>query len=144
ITENTFNIANIESGDFDVMFRSVLFCVELKANTITQNFRLNGVHSGFDTPITVEGNKVTLNMSATDPAYRNVVMYMFQDTDDSQLHIYMPTSSVINYLANLEYVTLLSEGKIDPTNTAAIEKVYTDMDERIESINLSLVMKARK
>ena len=41
--------------------------------------------------------KVTLDMSAVNPACRTVEMYMFQDVDDSQLHIYMPTQSFINY-----------------------------------------------
>lgn len=94
--------------------------------------------------IIVEGNKVTLDMSTSNPACRKVEMYMFQDKDDTQLHIYMSTSSFINYFANLEIVTMLSEGKIAPTDTAAIEKVYANMDERVESINLNLVMKARK
>ena len=144
ITGNTFNMAKIEARDFDVMFRSVLFALELNANTIQQNFIVNGTDVEFDIPIAVKGNKVTLDLSAGNPAYRDVDMYMFQDKDDTQLHIYMSTSSFINYFANLEIVTMLSEGKIAPTDTAAIEKVYANMDERVESINLSLVMKARK
>jgi hypothetical protein len=142
ITGNTFNMANIKAVDFDMMFRSVLFCMNLNANSITQRFLTNGVDTSFDTPITVEGNKVTLDMSASNPAYRNIEMYMFQDADDSQLHIYMPTQSFINYFANLEVVTLLTEGKIDPTDAAAVAKVYADMEARVESINVSLVMKA--
>ena len=142
ITGNTFNMANIKAGDFDMMFRSVLFCVNLNANSITQHFLTNGVDTSFDTPITVEGNKVTLEMSASNPAYRNIEMYMFQDADDTQLHMYMPTQSFINYFANLEVVTLLTEGKIDPTDAAAVAKVYADMEARVESINVSFVMKA--
>ncbi len=145
ITGNTFNMANIKAGDFDMMFRAVLFCVEFpNANTIKQHFLVNGVDSAFDTSITVEGNKVTLDMSAGNPAFRKVEMYMFQDKDNTQLHMYMPTSSFINYFANLEIVTMLTEGKIDMTDAAAIEKVYTHMEERVESINVSFVLKARK
>ena len=142
ILNTTFNMANIKAGDFDMMFRSVLFCMNLNANSITQRFLTNGVDTSFDTPITVEGNKVTLEMSASNPAYRNIEMYMYQDADDSQLHIYMPTQSFINYFANLEVVTLLTEGKIDPTDAAAVAKVYADMEARVESINVSFVMKA--
>ena len=142
ITGSTFNMAHIKAGDFDLMFRSVLFCMNLNANSITQRFLTNGVDTSFDTPITVEGNKVTLEMSASNPAFRNIEMYMFQDADDSQLHIYMPTQSFINYFANLEVVTLLTEGKIDPTDAAAVAKVYADMEARVESINVSFVMKA--
>ena len=142
ITGSTFNMANIKALDFDMMFRSVLFCMNLNANSITQRFLTNGVDTSFDTPITVEGNKATLEMSASNPAYRNIEMYMFQDADDTQLHIYMPTQSFINYFANLEVVTLLTEGKIDPTDAAAVAKVYADMEARVESINVSFVMKA--
>lgn len=145
ITGCTFNMANIKAGDFDMMFRSVLFCVEFpNATTMKQYFRPNGIDGGFETPITVEGNKVTLDMSAGNPAFRKVDMYMYQDADDSQLHIYMPTSSFINYFANLEITTMLIEGKIDTTDTAAVEKVFADMDARVESINVSFVFKARK
>jgi hypothetical protein len=44
----------------------------------------------------------------------------------------------------MEVYTLVLEGKIDPTDTAAIEKVFADMEARVESINVSFVMKARK
>lgn len=144
ITGCTFNMAKIKAIDFDMMFRAVLFCVEMNAKSIKQNFRPNGVDGGFETPITVDGNKVTLHMSDANPAYRDVDMYMFQDQDDTQLHIYMPTSSFINYFANLEITTMLIEGKIDPTNATAVEKVFADMEARVESINVSFVLKARK
>ena len=144
IVGNTFNIAKMNASNFDMMFRSVLSCLEFpNATTIKQHFLTNGVESGFDTPITVEGNKVTLDMSAGNPAYRKVEMYMFQDADDSQLHIYMPTASFINYFANLELVTLLVDGKIDLNDATAVEKVFTDMEARVESINVSFVLKAR-
>ena len=140
ITDCTFNMSNIASGDFDVMFRSVLFCVELNANSIKQNF----MDGEFETPITVDGNKVTLNMNAANPAFRDVDMYMFQDNDNTQLHIYMPTSSFINYMANLKFVTMIKEGKIDATDATAVEKIHTDMEARVESINLALVLRARE
>ena len=144
VTTGTFNMANINAGDFDVMFRSVLYCLEFpNATTLKQHFYIDGADSGYEIPITVEGNKVTLNMSAGNSAYRNVEMYMFQSANDSQLHIYMPTQSFVNYFANLEIVTMLIGGKIDLADTAAVEKVFTNMDARIESINVSFVLKAR-
>ena len=93
--------------------------------------------------ITVEGNKVTLDMSAGNPAFRKVVMYMYQDADDSQLHMYMHTDAFINYFANLQIFDLISDGKIDLTDATAVEKVFADMEARVESINVSFVMKAR-
>ena len=141
---NTFNIAKIKPYDFDKLFSADLFCLDLNATSIKQNFSPDGENEGFETPITVDGNKVTLDFSAENPACRKVDMYMFQDKDDTQLHIYMPAKSFINYFANLEILTMLLEGKINPNDAVAVEKVFTDMGARVESINVSLVFKARK
>ena len=145
IMGNTFNMAKITAGDFDVMFRSELFCVELNANSFKYKLRLdNGQYTGFDTPMTIDGNKVTLDMSAINPALRKVEMHMFQDANDNQVHFYMHTDAFINYFANMEVYTLIMEGKINQSDAAAVEKVFTDMEARVESINVSFVMKARK
>ena len=144
IGENVFNMATIKAGNFDMMFRSVLSCFEFSANSFTYKFRSNGTDIEFDTPITVDGNKVTLDMSKVNPACRIVDMYMFQDKDDSQLHMYMHTNAFINYFANLDVVDLIARGKISQTDTAAIEKIFADMEELVESINVSFTLKARK
>ena len=145
IMGNTFNIAKIKAGDFDKMFRADLFSVELDANSFKYKLRLdNGQDTGFDAPMTVNGNKVTLDMSAINPVLRKVEMYMFQDANDNQVHVYMHTDAFINYFANMEVYTLILEGKINPSDSAAIAKVFADMEARIESINVSFVMKARK
>ena len=145
IMGNTFNIDKIKAYDFDKMFGGDLFCVELNANSFKYKLRLdNGQYTGFDTPMTIDGNKVTLDMNAINPALRKVEMYMFQDANDTQVQIYMHTDAFINYFANMAVYTLILEGKIDPTDTAAIEKVFADMEARVESINVSFVMKARK
>ena len=145
ILGNTLNIAKIESNDFDMMFRSVLSCFEFDANSMTYRFRRDdGLEMEFDTRFTAEGNKVTLDMSSVNPACRKVEMYMFQDKDDSQLHMYMHTNAFINYFANLDVIALITEGKINQTDEAAIAKVFADMEARVESINVSFVLKARK
>ena len=145
IMGHTYNISKMDAGDFDVMFRSVLSCYEFPtANSFKHTFSVNGQDAELVVPITVEGNKVTIDMTAVAPVLRKVEMYMFQDADDSQLHIYMPTQSFINYFANLEFTTLLTEGKIDETDATAVAKVFADMEARVESINVSFVMKARK
>ena len=145
ILGHTFNMADIKGGNFDMLFRSELFCVDLNTNTITQHFLpANGQNVAIEIPTTVEGNKVTLDYSAVTSGLRKVDMYMFQDADDSQLHMYMHTDAFINYFANLEVATMLQAGEINSTDAAAVEKVYTDMGARIESINVSFVFKARK
>ena len=141
---HTFNMANIKGHNLDMMFRSELFSVDLNANSITQRFCANDRDIEIVIPMTVDGNKVTLDLSAENPAYRKVDMYMFQDADNSQLHMYMHTNDFINYFANMELYNLLAAGEITADNTAAIEKVYADMEARIESINVSFVLKARK
>ena len=93
---------------------------------------------------TFNGNKVTLDFSDVNPACRKVEMHMFQDKDDSQLHMYMHTDAFINYFANVEVATLIAMGEINQTDEAAIAKVFADMEARVESINVSFVMKARK
>lgn len=144
IMGHTFNIAKMEAANLDMMFRSILSCIELNENSFKYKLRLNGNEREMNDPISVEGNKVIVDMSATNPACRKVEMYMFQDADDCQLHIYMPTKSFINYFANLLIPTLVSEGKLDTNDAAAVEKVFTDMESRVESINVSFVMKVRK
>ena len=143
IMGHTFNMANIESGDLDAMFRSILSCLEVNANSIKYTVNYNGQDIVSNDPITVDGNKVTIDMGVEFPGLRKVDMYMFQDADDSQLHIYIPTSSFVNYFANLLIPTLAGEDKLDTADTAAVEKVFTDMEARVESINVSLVYKAR-
>ena len=144
IFDHTFNIANISADNFDVFYRSELFCFDFNSNSIKHYFHPYGRDVEVETPITVDGNTVTLDFSAIVPALRKVDMYMFQDKDDSQLHIYMPTQSFINYFANLEIVTMLQDGKLDPTDATAVAKVFADMEARVESINVSFVMKVRE
>ena len=141
---HTFNIANITAENLDVFFRSELFRLDLNANSIKHYFHPYGRDVEVETPVTVDGNNVILDFGAIVPALRKVEMYMFQDKDDSQMHIYMPTQSFINYFANLEIVTMLQAGKIDPADATAVAKVFADMEAHIESINVSFVFKARK
>ena len=144
ILNGTFNIDNINAGDFDIILGAGLYCVELNANSIKHKSRPYGEDVEVVTPITVDGNKVTLDFSTLYPALRKVDMYMFQNVNDSQLHMYMHTNAFINYFANLEVMSLLKYGEIAPTDAAAVEKVFTNMEARVQSINVSFVLKARK
>ena len=143
IMGHTFNMAKMEAGSLDAMFRSILSCLEVNANSIKYTVNYNGQDIVSNDPITIDGNKVTLDMGAEFPGLRKVEMYMFQSANDSQLHIYMPTASAVNYFANLLIPTLAGEGKLDTADTAAVDAVFAAMDARIESINVSLVYKAR-
>ena len=142
---HTFNIGKMEGKNLDKMLKTLLFAVEFpNANTIKYQYHYNGQNLVFEAPIVVDGNKVTIKMSEFSPYYRDVDMYMYQDEDDCQLHMYMPTYAFINYFANMDLAALTVTGDIDLTDAAAVEAIFERMDERVESINVSFTFKASK
>ena len=141
----TFNIGKMEGKNLDKMLKTLLFAVEFpNANTLKYQYHYNGQNIAFEVPIVVDGNKVTIKMSEMYPYYRDVDMYMFQDQDNTQLHMYMPTSSFVNYFGNMDVAALAFAGEIDVTDAAAVEAIFDRMDERVESINVSFTFKATK
>ena len=142
---HTFNIGKMEGKNLDKMLKHLLFAVEFpNANTIKYQYHYNGQTLVFEAPIVVDGNKVTIKMSEFSPYYRDVDMYMYQDQDDCQLHMYMPTYAFINYFANMDLAALAFAGEIDLTDEAAVKAIFDRMDERVESINVSFTFKAAK
>ena len=95
-------------------------------------------------PIEVEGNKMTIKMSENDPVFHDVVVYTFQDKDNSQMHMYMPTSSFEKFFANTSVSVMLGYGQIDKNDADAIAGVYQSVADAVHSINLSLVMSKSK
>ena len=141
----TFNIGKMEGKNLDKMLKTLLFAVEFpNANTLKYQYLYNGQNFVFEARIVVDGNKVTIKMSEMHPYYRDVDMYMFQDQNNTQLHMYMPTYSFVNYFGNMDVAALAYAGEIDVTDAAAVEAIFDRMDERVESINVSFVFKARK
>ena len=141
----TFNIAKMEGKNLDKMLKTLLFAVEFPtANTIKYQYHYNGLNLVFEAPIVVDGNKVTIKMSELSTYYRDVDMYMFQDQDNTQLHMYMPTYSFINYFANMDLAALTVTGDIDLTDESAVKAIFDRMDERVESINVSFIFKTAK
>ena len=141
----TFNIGKMEGKNLDKMLKTLLFAVEFpNANTLKYQYHYNGQNIAFEARIVVDGNKVTIKMSEMYPYYRDVDMFMFQDQDGCQLHMYMPTSSFINYFGNMDVAALAYAGEIDVTDAAAVEAIFDRMDERVESINVSFTFKATK
>ena len=144
ILDYTFEASNVDGSRLDQMLKGLIFSVEFpNANTIKYKYRYNNEEFPFEVPIEVNGNKVTVKMSAKESAYRDIDVYMFQDQDNTQLHMYMHTNSFINFFGNIQLNALKSEGKIDLSNAAAVEKVFADLDENIESINFTLVFRSR-
>ncbi len=138
----TFNIAKMDGSNLNHMLKHLLFHVDFPSNdTIKYQYFYNNQTLVFESPIVIEGNKVNIKMSELSEYYRDVDMYMFQDANDSQLHMYMHTKAFVNYFANMDLAALVTGGNIDLTNADEVKAVFDRMEERVESINLSFVFK---
>ena len=141
----SFNFAKMDGSIIDKFLKSILFTVEFpNENTINYSFLLEGQNMPMSAPIEVDGNKMTIKMSVNDPIFHDVVVYTFQDKNNSQMHMYMPTSSFENFFANTSVSVMLGYGQIDKNDADAIAGVYQSVADAVESINLSLVMSKSK
>jgi hypothetical protein len=137
----TFNFAKMNGAVLDKMLKTVLFAVEFPdANTIRYTCQYNDFNMEMDAPIEVDGNKMTIKMSERDAAYKDVDLYTFQDQDNTQMHMYMPTYAFETFFANMQIAFMSELGQLDKTDAAAVEAVFNSIDEAVETINLSLVM----
>ena len=142
----TFNFAKMDGYVLDKMLKTVLFAVQFPdANTIRYTCQYNDFNMVMDAPIDVDGNKMTIKMSQRDAAYKDVDLYTFQDQDNTQMHMYMPTYAFINFFANMQIAFMSELGEIDKTDAAAVKAVFDSIDNAVETINVSFVMtKAQK
>ena len=137
----SFNFAKMDGSIIDKFLKSILFTVEFpEANKIKYSYLLEGKNIVIDAPIEVDGNKLTIKMSANNPAYQDVDMYAFQDQDNTQMHWYMPTTSFEKFFGNTSVALMLGYGQLDKDDTEGIANVYKTIADAVESINLSLVM----
>ena len=136
----SFNFAKMDGSIIDKFLKSTLFAVEfLNANEIKYSFMVDGKINPMIAPIEVEGNKMTIKMSANGP-YQDVEIYTFQDQDNTQMHLYMHTSSFEKFFANTSVYVMLGNGQLQENDTEAIAGVYKTIADAVETINLSLVM----
>ena len=142
----TFNFAEMDGKNLDKMLKYLLFAVQFSDDnkSIKYQYHYDGKSIVFDAPVMVRENMVTIKMSQYDAAYRDIDMYMFQDADDTQLHMFMPTYSFINYFANMDIAAKVSTGQIDKNDTEAIAAAFDRMDDIVDSINISFIFKATK
>ena len=137
----SFNFAKMDGTIIDKFLKSTLFAVEFPdVKTLKYSFLVNGQATPMTAPIEVEGNKMTIKMSANGAAFQDVVVYTFQDQDNTQMHLYMPTSSFEKFFANTSVYVMLGNGQLDANDTEAIAGVYKTVADAVESINLSIVM----
>ena len=141
----TFNFAKMDGVMIDKMLKALCFAVEFPdANTIKYSYLYNGQIISTEAPIVVEGNKITVKISSKNAAFKDVVLYTFQDQDNCQMHIYMNATGFVNLLGNLQVNVMEQKGLIDTTDAAAVKAVFDNIDEAIETINVSLVMTEAK
>ena len=141
----SFNFAKMDGSIIDKFLKSILFTVEFpEANKIKYSYLLEGQNVVMEAPVQVDGNKMTIKMSANNPAYQDVDMYAFQDQDNTQMHWYMPTTSFEKFFGNTSVALMLGYGQLDKDDTEGIANVYKTIADAVESINLSLVMTKAK
>ena len=136
-----FNFAKMDGVKLDKMLKTLLFAVEFPdANTIKYSCHYNNEPMSMEAPIVVDGNKMTVKMSTKDAAYKDVDLYTFQDKDNTQMHMYMPTYAFINFFGNMQATIMSQMGDLDLTDAAAVKAVFDSIDEAVNSINVSFVM----
>ena len=141
----TFNFAKMDGVMIDKMLKALCFAVEFPdANTIKFSHLYNGQNRSMEAPIVVDGNKITVKMSSKNAAFKDVVLYTFQDQDNCQMHIYMNATGFVNLLGNLQVSIMEQKGQIDTTDAAAVKAVFDRIDEALETVNVSLVMTEAK
>ena len=141
----TINFAKMDGVVLDKFLKALCFAVEFPdANTIKFSHLYNGQNRSMEAPIVVDGNKITVKMSSRNAAFKDVDLYTFQDQDNTQMHIYMNATGFVNFIGNTQITLMEQKGLIDTTDAAAVKAVFDNIDEAIETINVSLVMTEAK
>lgn len=138
----TFNFAKMDGSGLDKMLKALLFAVEFPdANTLGYSYQMNGNKETYNSPIVVEGNKMTIKMSAKVPTLKDVVLYAFQDADCSQMHFYMHKTAFVSFYTNMQAMLMAATNEqFDITNAEAVNAIYDNINNAVETINVSLVM----
>ena len=141
----TLNLANMDGRILDKMMKTLLFNVSFPSSTeIVYNYYYNGQDIPMPAPIVVDGNKMTIKKSVNNPACKDIDVWTFQDKDNTQMHMYMPTYAFENFLANTAVEMLANEGKLDLNDEAAVKAIFDEVEAAIETINVSFIFKAAK
>ena len=138
----TFNFAKMDGSGLDKMLKSLLFAVEFpNANKLTYSYQMNGNKETYEADIEVEGNKMTIKMSNKVATLKDVVLYAFQDADCSQMHFYMHKTAFVNFYTNMQAMLMKATNEqFDINNAEAVNAIYNEINNAVETINVSLVM----
>ena len=124
-----------------ILTYELLTAAGIKARYITcLPYDRNAEPAVVEAPIAVDGNKMTIKISEEYPGLKDVDMYTFQDQDNTQMHMYMPTYSFINFFGNMQVIMMSQLDMIDTTDAAAVKAIYDSIDDAVETINVSFVM----
>ena len=126
----------------DKMLKALLFAVEFpNANKLSYSYMLNNNIEKYDASIVVEGNKMTIKMSDKVATLKDVVLYAFQDADCSQLHFYMHKTAFVNFYTNMQAMLMeATDEQFDITNADSVNAIYNNINNAVQTINVSLVM----
>ncbi len=138
----TFNFAKMDGSGLDKMMKALLFAVEFpNANKLTYSYQLNNNTEAYDANIVVEGNKMTIKMSDKVATLKDVVLYAFQDADCSQLHFYMHKTAFVNFYTNMQAMLMeATDEQFDINNADSVNAIYNNINNAVQTINVSLVM----
>ena len=138
----TFNFAKMDGSGLDKMLKALLFAVEFSdADHLTYSYQMNGNKETYKADIEVEGNKMTIKMSEKVATLKDVVLYAFQDADCSQMHFYMHKTAFVNFYTNMQAMLMKATNEqFDINNAEAVNAIYNEINNAVETINVSLVM----
>ena len=138
----TFNFAKMDGSGLDKMMKALLFAVEFPdADHLTYSYQMNGNKETYEADIEVEGNTMTIKMSNKVATLKDVVLYTFQDADCSQMHFYMHKTAFVNFYTNMQAMLMeATDEQFDINNAEAVNAIYDNINNAVETINVSLVM----
>ena len=138
----TFNFVKMDGSGLDKMLKSLLFAVEFPdADHLTYSYQMNGNKETYEADIEVEGNTMTIKMSNKVATLKDVVLYAFQDVDCSQMHFYMHKTAFVNFYTNMQAMLMeATNEQFDINNAEAVNAIYNEINNAVETINVSLVM----
>ena len=138
----TFNFAKMDGSGLDKMLKALLFAVEFPdADHLNYSYQMNGNKETYKADIEVEGNTMTIKMSNKVATLKDVVLYAFQDADCSQMHFYMHKTAFVNFYTNMQAMLMeATDEQFDINNAEAVNAIYNEINNAVETINVSLVM----
>ena len=141
----TFNFAKMDGSGLDKMLKALLFAVEFPdADHLNYSYQMNGNKETYKADIEVEGNTMTIKMSEKVATLKDVVLYAFQDADCSQMHFYMHKTAFVNFYTNMQAMLMeATDEQFDINNAEAVNAIYNEINNAVETINVSLVMRSK-